>query len=150
MKAKFIGDPNDNFDGPRVFPFRGIDFPKGKWVAVADEATFAKCALSNHFETSGEAEEAAVEPAEPELAPESADQPEPALDDPEPAADPEPISALDHDADGKPGGSTASPEKAAIIAELEAIPGAEFDGRWGVPKLQAALEAARFMNGDDD
>jgi len=140
MKARFIGDPRDNFSGPDVFPLRGVVFLKNQWTSVADEALFAKLQTHNHFETSDTGvpfvETAAARVAVPlidRMSPDDMIVGEPAPDVLTPTADP-----------------AAADERAGLIAQLEAIPGAEFDGRWGVPKLRQALEAARFMAGDDE
>lgn len=57
------------------------------------------------------------------------------------ALDAGPANPLDHDNDGEKGGSTASPEKDALMADLAAL-GVEFDGRLGVAKLRAMLDDA--------
>lgn len=145
MQAKFIGDPNDDYSGPKVLPFGGVTFVKDKWTSVSDAALFGKLQGSNHFET---AEDDAAG-ADGETAPVSAD-PDDIVSEPDADAVPEAFAPLDPDGDGKPGGSTMTDEKAAIIAELEVIPGAEFDRRHGVDKLRKALEAARFMAGEDE
>lgn len=143
MQAKFIGDPNDDFSGPRVYSFRGVDFPKGKWVPLTDAVTFAKCEGSSHFETSNEAAPAASEP--------TGDVGEDLIT---PAGDSlfngAPVDAFDQDGDGQPGGPVESDEKTALIAALEAIPDAQFKRSWGVARLTAALEEARFLAGDDE
>jgi len=165
MKARFIGDPNDNFSGPDVFPLRGVTFLKDKWTSVADVALFEKLLTHNHFETR-DAGFVSIEPEVPTdetgLKPWSSDAFYDAVRATATAefatadqgviavAGPDAFATFDRDGDGKPGGSNASDEKAALIAQLEAMPGAEFDGRWGVPKLRQALEAARFMAGDED
>ena len=128
MKAKFQGDPNDDFSGPKVLTHQGGVFPKDVFVGVSDELA-AKLKTNSHF---------AVEEGDaPEyVAPEPAKRPFN-------GADP---AAFDHDDVDGPGGSLS---KADIIAKLEAIPGAEFDARWGRPKLLAALEAAEFEHDAD-
>lgn len=155
MRAKFVGDPSDGFSGPNVYPFRGVNFPKGKWVGLTDAETFRKCEGSSHFETSN-AKAATVEhasnAAQDNDGQQAAEQVEALTGEPDEdafnGADP---AAFDHDNDGAPGGSEpAGDEKSDLIAQLEAIPQAEFDKRWGVPRLQAALEAARFLAGDED
>lgn len=142
MKARFIGDPRDNFSGPDLFPLRGVVFVKNEWTSVADEALFAKLQAHNHFET----RDAGFVSIVPEL---TADDTMIAAggvlvvecaDDGVIVGDPAPDVIEEAPTD----------EKAALIAQLDAIPGAEFDGRWGVPKLRQALEAARFMAGDED
>lgn len=63
MKARFIGDPNDGFSGPRVLTTWGYEFEKdGAFVEVSD----GRFARHSHFETEGEVEAAAdAAPAEP-------------------------------------------------------------------------------------
>jgi hypothetical protein len=66
MKAKFIGDPSDDFSGPRVLNHAGTFFPKDRFVGVSDEVA-AKLAGNNHFEVAkGDAE--AYEPSAAEVA----------------------------------------------------------------------------------
>lgn len=138
MEARFVGDPNDNFSGPKIYPRCGIEFVKDEWTPIPDEHV-EKLRGNSHFEVrDGKGPKAA--PKEPK----ASEAPEPVVDIPAGA------SAFDPDGDGKVGGSTASPEKDALIAELEKIPGAEFDKRWGVTRLKAALDAAKFLSGEDD
>lgn len=148
MKARFIGDPRDNFSGPDVFPLRGVVFIKDEWTSVADEDLFAKLQTHNHFET-----------AEDGLKPFKADDFHAAVRETALAEfdinTGEGFGAADQGVIvGEPAPDVVeeapADEKAQLIAELETIPGAEFDGRWGVPKLRQALEAAKFMAGDED
>lgn len=37
MKVRYIGDPNDRFEGPAEIEQYGITFVKGEWVEVADD-----------------------------------------------------------------------------------------------------------------
>jgi hypothetical protein len=61
MKAKFIGDPNDNFSGPQSFTaYGGLKIEKGKWVEVKDPDVFRKLEGHTHYETQGSADDAAV------------------------------------------------------------------------------------------
>lgn len=110
-----------------------------------------------HSEPVAEAEKAAP-PAEPEPdAPEgasdapAADGGEP--DDGEPTADAGDDAPADMAGDGQTDapadktddGAPADPteaEKAALKAEAEAL-GIEVDGRWGIPKLKAAIKAKK-------
>jgi hypothetical protein len=149
MQAKFIGDPNDDFSGPRVYSFRGVDFPKGKWVPLTDAVTFAKCEGSSHFETSNETVAANAEPGAELTGGLGEDVLEaPGGDDS--LFNGAPVEAFDQDGDGQPGGPVESDEKTALIAALEAIPDAQFKRSWGVARLTAALEEARFLAGDDE
>ena len=45
MRARFIGDPNDNFSGPERITFWGVEFVKGEWERV----TNPRFASNNHF-----------------------------------------------------------------------------------------------------
>ena len=49
MRARFIGDPNDNFSGPECITFWGVEFVKGEWERV----TNPRFASNNHFEVEG-------------------------------------------------------------------------------------------------
>lgn len=141
MKARFIGDPNDNFSGPDVFPLRGVTFLKDKWTSVADEALFAKLQTHNHFETA----EAGFVSIAPETVAVDLGNDMVIFTDTNGALPP-PELPTSSDVTDEP----ATDEKAALIAELESFADAEFDRRWGVPKLRQALEAARFMAGDEE
>ena len=157
MKARFIGDPRHNGDGPAVLHLYGVDFAKGEWVDPIPSTLEAKLPGNNHFETaeSGAATvhvkigptdvyvfgDATTEIRDIPAAEASREAAE--------TANASPFAAFDHDRDGKPGGSTSSPEKDALFAELEALK-APFDRRWGVPRLKAALEVAQFQQGDND
>lgn len=139
MKARFTGDPLDNNSGPRTISLFGTTFQKGRWATIPDGYE-GKIAGNSHFE----------------VADDNADVTDATVDEIEAAGETAP-SPLDHDGDGEDGGSTSSPEKDNLIAQLEALAerGAEkgvdvkFDRRWGVPRLQAAIEAAEFEIGED-
>jgi len=47
MRAKFIGDPNDNFSGPGQITVWGVEFKFDQWTEVTDP----RFARHNHFET---------------------------------------------------------------------------------------------------
>lgn len=133
MKAKFIGDPDNDFDGPKVLRLFGRQFPKDRFVTISaigletekDVArVLAKLSGNNHFEV-GDGEGDAVEIAAPD--------------------------PLDHDRNGKKGGSRA---KKDIVADLEALadkyPGEiEFDPKATGPSLSSYLEEKRFELGED-
>lgn len=129
MRAKFIGDPNDDFSGPKVVRVKGEAFLKDQFVSVSDKLA-TTLAGHNHF---------VIEEGDA-----------PSFQD----AAPEPVSraarAMDGGDDGKAGGSL---DKAATLARLQALKdqGAEleFDPKWGLPKLRGLLEAAEFEHGDD-
>lgn len=159
-----MGDPRHNGDGPAVLHYQGVDFPKGEWVDPIPDALCGKLTGNSHFEIEGdEPQEAPVSAVEPAPVPVAIQEPEPApapaleavvehpaqlRPDPDAIA-PEPlVLPPDHDKDGVAGGSTASPEKDAVIAELKAL-NVDFDGRWGLPRLKAALEVAQFERGED-
>ena len=52
MRARFIGDPNDNFSGPERITFWGVEFVKGEWERV----TNPRFASNNHFEVEDDSE----------------------------------------------------------------------------------------------
>lgn len=52
-KAKFIGDPNDDFSGPTRMLWQKVEFRKGKFVDVPD-ALVGKLRTHNHFVVEGD------------------------------------------------------------------------------------------------
>ncbi|HEY9219542.1 MAG TPA: hypothetical protein VIO94_15955 [Phenylobacterium sp.] len=124
-----MGDPRRNGEGPDVLQLHGMEFPKGEWVGPISGVLEAKLPGNDHFQVSSEdmARPVRVEPAE---APASL------------------FVAFDPDGDGQPGGSTSSPEKDALMAELDDL-GVKYDRRLGPARLQALLEVAKFERGDD-
>lgn len=141
MKAQFIGDPRHNGDGPAVLRLHGVDFPKDQWVDPIPASLEAKLPGHSHFLTAESGEGGLVTVQAP-------DAPLYVFGEGSTEVDPQ-FAAFDHDGDGAPGGSTASPEKDAVIQALEAYPGVKFDRRWGLQRLRAALEVAQFERGDD-
>jgi hypothetical protein len=180
MQARFIGDPRHDFEGPPALKLYDRTFVKDAWTDISglDTAQCAKLVGNTHFQT-GEApsplyvapaltaeEIASIKPGEfmivsgggaggavvldPYI--------ERAVSEPEavievthakaeaPTLTPAQVKALDRDDDGNAGGSKS---KAALVEELKAL-GASYDHRWGVPKLERALEQAKFIKGDDD
>lgn len=136
MEARFIGDPKDDFAGPKVINMYGVSFVKDAWTPLGDMKPeyVAKLEWNSHFEVrkaTGKAEQRREIVAELVEAGAMVANP------------------FDHDGDGRPGGSAASPEKLALIAQLEKIPGADFKRTWGVPRLQAALDAITGAKADD-
>lgn len=132
MKARYIGNPTRDDDGPRRVGFAGKSFPRGVFIDVTDVAAklIAKLETNPYFETS----EAALT-KEDVAAAEAVNGPP---EDETPA-----------------GAAGAIPEgKAGLIAALEAMqakhPEVTFSPKWSAAKLQAALEAARFEHGDDE
>lgn len=151
MRAKFIGDPRHGGEGPDTITLYGVAFPKGEWVEPIPAALEAKLPGNNHFETDSVAGDWADMPLVGTGGVTIRNPVAVAAADPADAsADPAVTSfaAFDPDGDGRPGGSTASPEKDALIAQLEGL-NATFDRRWGPARLQAALEVAQFERGDD-
>lgn len=65
MRAKFIGDPAHDGDGPDVFVRHGVEYPKGEFVDVPDEVAVDLCG-NNHFEVDDGVQEPAVVETEPE------------------------------------------------------------------------------------
>jgi hypothetical protein len=128
--AKFIGDPADDASGPRVLRLFGRTFPKGRFVAVEGtdaDAVFAKLSANRHFETA----------------------------EGEPDADQDPIDLRTGETppEAAPVSDDGGDARTGVIARLEAIqaahPEVEFDRRWALPRLKAALEAAEFEHGED-
>ena len=131
-KAKFIGDPDNDFDGPKVLNLFGRQFPKDRFVTISAiakekdedvERVLAKLSANNHFEVGdGEGDEAAIAA-------------------PAPVAD-----------SAAPKG--AYRKKADLLADLEALsakyPGEiEIDDKLTVPALSSYLEEKRFELGED-
>lgn len=50
---RFVGDPSDDFSGPSSMSMFGMEFPKGEFVAVEDEAVARKLRGHSHFEEEG-------------------------------------------------------------------------------------------------
>ncbi|MDP1873640.1 hypothetical protein [Phenylobacterium sp.] len=170
MKAMFIGDPRNDGDGPKVLMLHGVAFPKNEWVDPVPSALEGKLAGNSHFVTKEGELSAGLAMADPdhtraavvaaafpdlvEPAAPAAVEGDPAPDVVEPASDAYPhltdaqVEALDRDGDQIPGGSNASDEKAALIAQLEAM-GVEFDRRLGVAKLKALVDEQKFIKGED-
>lgn len=128
MKAKFVGDPNDDFSGPKVLKFSPnskptevLAFPKDVFVPVTDEQALALMG-HNHFTV------------------EEGDAPEYVAPEP-----PAPRAEATEDAATASAGGLS---KAEIMDRLTAM-GVEFDARLGAPKLRSILETAEFEQGDD-
>ena len=52
MLARFIGDPRNGGDGPRLVSTFGFEFIKGDWRDVSDECAL-KLVGNDHFEVEG-------------------------------------------------------------------------------------------------
>lgn len=51
MRARFIGDPRHDGEGPSVLEAFGLSFTKGQWVNIdGNEAAMRKLPGNNHFE----------------------------------------------------------------------------------------------------
>lgn len=129
MKARFIGDPNNDGDGPKVLTLFGRQFPKDRFVTIEGEdadAVLGKLSANDHFE---------VEEGEGDVA--------------LPAAAPA-RGSFDRDHNGKSGGGR---KKAAIVADLEALqarfPDVAFDPKMNAAALEAHLEELKFELGED-
>lgn len=134
MKAKFIGDPNDDGSGPRVLRMsfgptpqsqKIYLFPLNQFVGVP-ESVGEKLQTNNHFEVeNGDA---------------------PAYDGPV-----EPTRAEREKAGrAEKGSAKGKDELLERLAALKAEhPEIEFDAKWGAPKLRGVLEEAEFVYGDD-
>lgn len=129
MKARFIGDPRDDFSGPKTIPLFGRTFPKGRFVTIEGddaEKVIGKLQANDHFEVGeGEGEAPAAVAAE--------------------------VAEAGPPAVSKTGGSRS---KEAVVADLDALalkhPGkVEYDARLGAPKLAAILEELKFELGED-
>ncbi len=136
MEARFIGDPQDDFAGPKTINMYGVSFVKDEWTPLGDMKPehVAKLEWNTHFETrkaKGKTEQRREIVAD-------------LVESGAMVANP-----FDQDGDGKPGGPVRSPEKDTLIAKLEKIPGADFKRTWGVPRLQAALDAMEASKADD-
>lgn len=147
MEARYIGDPQNDFDGPRTMKAFGLAFPKGKWVGLPEDFAFtAKLEGNRHFQTRADGSVVVEDPPQIEEAVETAT----AEDDLRRELTPAQEAALDRDGDGSAGGSLGKEE---LIDRLKAL-GEDFDARWGVPRLEKALKAAEerraFIAGDDD
>lgn len=68
VKARFIGDPNDDYSGPRNISMFGQDFEKGEYVTLKGEDVIRKVRGHNHFEIEGEEVERADKPEKDDLA----------------------------------------------------------------------------------
>lgn len=132
MKARYLGNPSPEDDGPRRVGFAGKSFPRGVFVDVSDVAKplVEKLKNNQYFEVS-----------EDDLT----------------AAD---LAAAEDVNGGEEAGGAAEEhsgegglDKAGAIAELEKIqvahPDFKFNPRAGLPKLLEALESARFEYGDE-
>lgn len=122
MRARFIGDPRRDGEGPKTLLFMGVQFVKGQWSAELPNPVAKKVSGNSHFETTED------EPTELDASADPAD-----VD----GADP-----LDHDGDGKKGGANEPSEAViALRAELDAFE-IQWDGRWGEKRLREVRDAA--------
>lgn len=139
MKAKFIGDPNNDGDGPKFGrmaygPTGDLSvayFPRDKFAGVPKPLE-AKLSGNNHFETEdGDA---------PLWTPSEADSPRARA-----------ARAMDGNDDGKKGGSLTKKVTLERLAALkEKHPELEYDEAATLPVLRGALEEAEFAYGDED
>lgn len=131
MKARYLGNPTPDSDGPMRVAYCGKSFARGVFVSLDGIPGGQVEKLRNNptFEVSDEPM------TDDDLAADAgANEPEveaPTPDGDEPAAD-----------------------KATLLAQLEALkarhPDVEFSAKMGVPKLKAILEEARFIHDDDE
>lgn len=49
-RYRFIGDPQDGFEGPDRFEWQGIEFSRDEWADVADADLVTKLDGNSHFE----------------------------------------------------------------------------------------------------
>lgn len=121
MKAKFVGDPNDDFSGPKVLNLAGTYFPKDRFVGVSDELA-STLSTHNHFEVEkGDA---------PAYVPSEAD-----------------VASTAPKAPAEPTGKALT--KAEVLERLKAYPDAEYDPSSTVTVLRGVLEDAEFAAGDE-
>lgn len=50
MRARFIGDPNDDYSGPDVLHMMGKSFPRDEWVEIDDDDVARKIEGNTHFD----------------------------------------------------------------------------------------------------
>jgi hypothetical protein len=129
MRAKFIGDPNNNGEGPKVTTTLGKTFRRDAWTAIEDEKVFLKLEGNSHFLTERAANDDASEAEAPELETEA-------------------------DLEREIAGEDA--ERPAILAELETLGADKPHHKTGLPRLRELLTGARakaeeeaFFNGED-
>lgn len=130
MKAKYLGNPTPDSDGPMRVGYCGKTFPRGVFVSLegVEPKQAAKLRANPFFAVSDEpmtdAETGALEEAGGDA--------------------PIPVAAASDEIPG---------DKDALLAALTAIkekhPEVEFSTKMGVPKLKAILEEARFVYDDD-
>lgn len=49
-RYRFIGDPQDGYQGPDLFMWQGIEFSRDEWAEVTDPDFIAKLDGNSHFE----------------------------------------------------------------------------------------------------
>lgn len=133
MKAKFIGDPNDDGSGPKVLRMAYgptgaptyVYFPRDQFVGVPQQLEAKMAGMGGHFE---------IEDGDAPLYEPSAAE----------AAVRVPRAA---------GGDAKAAGKPEVLARLEAMkaehPDLVFDPKWSVAKLRNALDEAEFEFGED-
>lgn len=131
MKAKYIGDPTDDFSGPRV---ARMGYGKGADITVVSFPRDQFVNLPQQLEEKLKANR--------EFVVEEGDAPAYAGPEPEVRAKPTATKAV--------GGAS----KAEVLAKLESLAAEHadviFDPKWGLPKLRGVLEEAEFAYGDED
>jgi len=68
MRARFIGDPRDNFSGPDVLEMFNTKFPRDQWINVEEGPFAVKLRRHNHFEVDSDSvasDGSAIEPVKP-------------------------------------------------------------------------------------
>lgn len=115
MLARFIGDPRNGGDGPRLVSTFGLDFIKGDWRDVSDECAL-KLVGNDHFEVEGLTVAKAVLLSET-------------------------FTAFDADGDGIPGGFAEPTDEALTLRAALDAKGIKYHHKAGVAKLRALLEA---------
>lgn len=115
-KARFVGDPNDNFSGPDAFEWEGLEFSRTKWTEVPDGLAL-RLSKHNHYEC------------------EQASTPTPVAN----------MASMDVTETAETFVSEKQnprdPVRERLLAQANDL-GLQIDGRWGLPRLQRTVDEA--------
>lgn len=151
MRARYIGDPRNDGDGPSSLELFDRVWPKFKWLPI--DAIPPKMEGNWHFQidrsdTPCEVEETQERgPSAYETHGVQASVPVPFGEDGKPSL--KPVDPFDHDKNGAPGGSLPEAQRpnaeriAAMRAEITALNGKQPHHSAGLAKVEEALQAAR-------
>lgn len=128
MLARFIGDPRNGGDGPRLVSTFGFEFIKGDWRDVSDECAL-KLVGNDHFEVEG------LTVAKVTVVEETFTRDDLA------AWAREGFAAFDGDGDGRLGGFAGPTDEALTLRAALDAKGIKYHHKAGVAKLRALLEA---------